>query len=93
MNSSCVQVIPIEQALKEDKNLTLSEDNETWKYQTKDPRMSQVQFKNGAKMRHCLHYQRHGVIGVYDKTQVTHLDQMVYHGREALKTDDFTAEY
>lgn len=43
-------------------------------------------YKIGDEMRHCNHGSRWGVIGVYDRTNIEHLNAMVNHSEEATKS-------
>lgn len=58
----------------------------TWSY--KDKRQNNHgwhEFKIGSQARHCSHGSRGGMIGVYDRTNVQHLDTMVSVARDATR--------
>lgn len=58
----------------------------TWSYKEKQLNHGGWQeFKIGSQVRHCSHGSRGGMIGVYDRTNVQHLDSMVHAAAEATR--------
>ena len=59
----------------------------TWSY--KEKRLNHggwQEFKIGSQVRHCEDGCRGGMIGVYDRTNVQHLDSMVHAAGEATRS-------
>ena len=61
----------------------LNLENETWTFDGK-------KFRIGTEMRDCEYGCRWGVIGVYDRTNINHIRNMVYGAKEAV-SDPSTA--
>ena len=60
---------------KDVKGVTVDHQKREWTYET-------VTRKWG-EMRHCGWGCRYGVIGVYDLNDITHVNSMIYHAKEA----------
>jgi hypothetical protein len=67
--------------------LTIDLDTCSWKFDGREYHIGH--------MRHCEYGCRWGVIGVYDRTKIEHLNNMLHHSREATKqrTSFYDAEY
>lgn len=71
------QVIPAEKALCEYSEYLSVNENRTWSWRNTD-------FKIGYPRP--IHYDKEGVIGIYDKTKVSDLDAMVHHWEEIVSS-------
>ncbi|MEK7154344.1 MAG: hypothetical protein AAB792_02195 [Patescibacteria group bacterium] len=56
---------------------TLNLENKTWEFDGK-------RFKIGTEERYCEYGCRWGVIGVYDRTNIHHIRNMVYDAKKAV---------
>lgn len=88
-NVYCVDVVSIDQALKEDTNLSLSDNNKTWKYDKHD-HFNKGEFLVGKETRICQHGCRYGVIGIYNTDEARDLNRMISAAKEAVKSDSFS---
>ena len=49
-------------------------------------------YRIGEEMRHCDNGCRGGVIGIYDRTNINHLDYMVHHSGEATESESSASD-
>jgi len=87
-NSCYTQVITAEEAEQQTENLIIDTVNGTWTFDRETFSIGE----RGIRW-HGSRKKRYGIIGVYDRTNIRHLDLMVIDGKEATEADRSLVDY
>ncbi len=87
-NSCYTQVITAEEAEQQTENLIIDTVNGTWTFDGETFSIGE----RGIRW-HGSRKKRYGIIGVYDRTNIRHLDLMVIDGKEATEADRSLVDY
>lgn len=80
-NSCCTSVVKLTDSEKQFSNLELDLSNNKWRF--KDGEYNNNQFWNIGRCRYVANGKHFGVIGLYDMTNLEHLNMMAAHSQSA----------